>query len=167
MAVQRCCSIKRNLDKTEIFHCQEPGVKGSRSGVWFVPSAVCCVSPTVLDLFLRCGFSPRHRPPYSSLAICLPSWRLAVTNCLPAGSIFAGGALNFLPVGNRVSVHGSTPSPGPPPLVKARVAVHPLPQRGRGLRSWVVRFEHLQTPVHKFHPWLMAFGPEAATLPRL
>ena len=30
------------------------------------------------------------------------------------------------------SIHGFTPSPGPPPLVKTRVAVHPLPQGGEG-----------------------------------
>ena len=30
------------------------------------------------------------------------------------------------------SIHGFTPSPGPPPLVKARVASHPLPQGGEG-----------------------------------
>jgi hypothetical protein len=29
----------------------------------------------------------------------------------------------------------STPSPVPPPLVKARVAVHPLPQGGEGMIS--------------------------------
>jgi hypothetical protein len=38
----------------------------------------------------------------------------------------------------------------------------PSPPWGRELRSWVVRFEHVQTPVHGFHPWLMTFGPFGA-----
>jgi hypothetical protein len=45
--------------------------------------------------------------------------------------------------------HSWTPSPSPPPRVKARVAVHPLPQGGEGAdsRLCAVRMYKLQVAV--------------------